>query len=195
MKIDFQSRSNDSLPLSATLLVIDLQKAIDHPSWGRRNNWQAEANVARLLAAWRSSDRPIVHIRHASIEPNSTYRPGQEGYEFKFVAQPQDNETIIMKSVACAFIGTDLEQTLRDRQIETLIVTGVITNNSVEATARVAGNLGFTTYVVSDGTFTFDRVDLDGKLHQAEDVHAISLANLHGEYTTVIDTATVLQKL
>ena len=73
-----------------------------------------------------------------------------------------------------------------------MVIAGVITNNSVEATARVAGNLGFDVYVVSDATFTFDRAALDGSQHKAEDVHAHSLANLNGEYARIVDTASVL---
>ncbi|HYM36565.1 MAG TPA: isochorismatase family protein, partial [Steroidobacteraceae bacterium] len=71
------------LPANSVLLLIDLQKAVDHPSWGPRNNPQAETNVARLLTAWRQHRMPIIHIRHDSTEPQSTFRPGQIGNEFK----------------------------------------------------------------------------------------------------------------
>ena len=183
------------IPLNAVLIIIDVQKAIDHPSWGRRNNHQAEANMARLLSTWRETQRPIVHVRHLSTEPNSTYRPGQEGCDFKEVVLPQTGEKICDKRVQCAFIGTDLEQWLRHNGYQTLVVTGVITNNSVEATVRVAGNLGFDTYVVSDATATFDKIDLNQELHPAEQVHALSLANMHQEYAIVVDTETLLQDL
>jgi nicotinamidase-related amidase len=68
----------------------------------------------------------------------------------------------------------------------------VITNNSVEATARMAGCLGFETFIVSDATFTFNRKDWDGRARTAEEVHALSLANLDGEYGAVIDAAEAL---
>ena len=183
------------IPLNAVLIIIDVQKAIDHPSWGRRNNLQAESNMARLLNHWRETQRPIVHVRHLSTEPDSTYRPGQSGCDFKEVVLPRAGERIVDKQVNCAFIGTDLEDWLRSNSYQTLMVTGVITNNSVEATVRVAGNLGFDTYVISDATATFDKWDLDQKLHLAEDVHALSLANMHGEYATVVDTENVLDNL
>lgn len=181
-------------PSDAVLIIIDVQKAIDHPSWGQRNNPEAEANIERLLGKWRSTQRPIVHVRHMSTEPDSPYRPGQEGCDFKNGVFPRKGEKVIDKQVNCAFIGTDLEQWLRDKDYQTLVITGVITNNSVEATVRVAGNLRFDTYVVSDATATFDKLDLDQHLHPAERVHALSLANMHKEYATVIDTDTLLQK-
>jgi nicotinamidase-related amidase len=183
-----------ALPETAALVIIDLQQAIDAPYWGRRNNPDAEANVARLLARWRQSRRPIYHVRHDSSEPQSAYRPGQPGNEFKDEVRPAPGEPVIAKRVNSAFIGTDLEARLRAAGHTTLVVTGVITNNSVEATVRMAGNLGFATYVVSDGTFTFDKRDLAGRLFPAEDVHALSLANMQGEYATVVDTEWVLAR-
>jgi nicotinamidase-related amidase len=180
------------LPRSAALLVIDLQKAIDHPSWGERNNLDAERNIGALLHAWRSAGRPVYHIRHDSTEPESHYRPGQPGHEFKPEAQPLAGEVVIAKRTNSAFIGTNLEAELRGLDRPVLIVTGVITNNSVEATVRMAGNLGFDTFLVEDACFTFARKDWSGRLRTASEVHAMSLANLDGEYCTVVRTDDVL---
>jgi len=179
----------------AALLVVDVQKAIDaayHAVAGPRNNPDAERNIARLLAAWRGDKRPIIHIRHDSTFPTSAYRPGQEGNDFKDEVRPAAGETIIPKQTNSAFIGTGLEQSLRDAGIVTLVIVGVSTNNSVEATVRMAGNLGFRTYLVSDACFTFARHDFHGRLRSAEEVHSLSLANLSEEYCTVLDTASVL---
>ena len=101
-------------------------------------------------------------------------------------------ELVIPKRTNSAFIGTDLEARLRAGGHDSLVVVGVITNNSVEATVRMAGNLGFSAYLVADGCFTFDRTDWNGTLRSAEDVHALSLANLHGEYCTVVETTALL---
>ncbi len=46
--------------------------------------------------------------------------------------------------------------------------------------------------MVSDGCFTFDKKTLDGSLFRAEDVHALSLANMSEEYAQVVDTQWVL---
>src|SRR5215469_13695670 len=173
------------LPLKAALIVIDVQRAIDHPNWGERNNPQAEQNIAALLRVWRSIGRPIYHVRHDSTEPESYYRPGQPGHEFKAEARPLPGEIVIPKQANSAFIDTDLERRLRKTNQNTLIVTGVITNNSVEATVRMAGNLGFDTFLVEDGCFTFAREDWNGQLRTASEVHAMTLANLDGEYCAV----------
>ena len=181
------------LPCNAALLVIDLQKAIDHSGWGERNHPDAERNIAALLAAWRRTGRPIYHVKHDSVEPDSAYRPGQPGNDFKPEAQPLPGETVFTKHTNSAFIGTDLEARLRRSGQSILIVTGVITNNSVEATVRMAGNLGFAPFLVEDAAFTFGRNDWSGVFRTAAEVHAMSLANLDGEYCTVTNTAAVLE--
>jgi nicotinamidase-related amidase len=150
--------------------------------------------MAALLAHWRERGWPIVHVRHASLEPHSTYRRDRPGFAFKEEVQPLPEERVIEKHTNSAFIGTPLERELRERGISRLILCGVITNNSVEATARTAGNLGFDTVVVSDATATFGRNDFAGRWRTADEVHAMSLANLNGEYATVLETAEVLRR-
>lgn len=181
---------------SSALLIIDVQHAIDDPSWGQqRNNPNAETCMRTLLEHWRRQEWPIVHVRHESRDPNSTYRPGQRGCEFKAEVQPLAHETVLTKHKNSAFIDTGLDAWLKARSIGSLVICGVITNNSVEATARMAGNLGYLTYVVSDATATFDRVDWGGTHHCAEVLHAISLANLANEYATVVTTDEALRGL
>ncbi|MFN4310838.1 MAG: cysteine hydrolase family protein [Ferrovibrio sp.] len=176
--------------------MIDLQLAIDapyHAAEGPRNNPDAEDTVAALLAAWRKTARPVFHVRHDSVLPDSAYRPGQPGNDFKPAVAPLAGETVIPKRTNSAFIGTGLEDRLRQAGIDTLAIAGVVTNNSVEATVRMAGNLGFRTLLAEDACFTFARRDWRGVLRSAEEVHAMSLANLDGEYCTVVKASDLLE--
>ncbi|KUM02673.1 isochorismatase [Chromobacterium sp. F49] len=177
------------------LLLIDMQQAVDHPSWGPRNNPQAEQVCAKLLAAWRERGLPIIHIRHDSTEPDSTFRPDRPGHAFKTETLPLAGETVVAKQTNSAFIGTGLEAMLRERGWRELVVAGVSTSNSVEATVRMAGNLGFAVSLVEDGCFAFDKTDWQGRPRRAEEVHAMSLANLHGEYCRVCASADALAAL
>ena len=140
------------------------------------------------MARWRADGRPIFHIRHDSIEPNSTFRPSGAGHPFKSDAQPLAGEIVLGKRTANAFLSSDLEAHLRESNITTLVVAGVITNNSVESTVRMAGEIGFSVLLVEDACFTFGERDRRGRLWPAEDIHALSLANLDREYCGIVRT-------
>jgi nicotinamidase-related amidase len=181
------------LPCDATLIIIDVQEAVDDACWGPRNNEGAEAVIAALLAAWRAEGLPIVHVRHDSIEPRSPYRPGAPGHRFKAMVQPLPDERIVAKNANSAFIETRLEEILDEIGATTLVVCGVLTHNSVEATVRHGGNLGYRIFVVSDACWAVDKRDLAGRVWPAADVHALSLAHMHGEYAQVVDSEATLR--
>ncbi len=175
-----------------TLIIIDMQKGMADPKAGPRNNPQAEANMVALLTAWRERGHNIVHVRHISRSPTSFFWPGQVGAEHQPQLAPLASEHVMEKNVPDAFCNSGLERWLHVRGIRNLVITGVSTNNSVEATARSAGNLGFATQVVADACFAFDGKDLDGALLPAEDIHRMSLANLNGEYASIVMTSELL---
>lgn len=182
----------ETLSQDAVLLIIDVQMGFDDSRWGLRNNPDAEANIARLLAAWRATDRPVIHIQHLSTNPASPLHPDQAGCAIKDIVRPWAGEPVITKHVNSAFIGTDLEQRLRAHGYRTLVVVGLTTDHCVSTTTRMAGNLGFQPYVVGDATATFGKRDHIGRVFSADVVHAINLASLHDEFAQVVDTATVL---
>lgn len=177
---------------NALLLLVDIQQGLDEPKYGERNNPQAEANIGKLLETWRGEKRPLIHIQHLSTEPNSPLRPELPGVAFKPEAQPLEGEMIIQKNVNSAFIGTDLQERLDEMGIRDLVVIGLTTNHCVSTTTRMAGNLGYNTYIVSDATATFGLIDHKGNWHSADEVHDITLANLQGEFATVVSTDEVV---
>ncbi|HRC70857.1 MAG TPA: cysteine hydrolase family protein [Candidatus Competibacter denitrificans] len=178
-----------------TLIIVDMQQSMANPSAGPRNNPNAERNISILLEAWRKAGAFVVHVRHISRTMDSLFRPGQMGVEFQEQLAPLPSEHVVEKNVPDALINTGLERWLRVRGISKLVIVGVSTNNSVEATARTAGNLGFKTQVVSDATFAFDKIDYLGTKRTAEEIHAMALANLNGEYATILTTEQVLKTL
>ncbi|MDT6918528.1 cysteine hydrolase family protein [Pseudomonas atacamensis] len=180
------------LQSNAALIIIDQQKGILHPRLGRRNNPQAEERMLELLALWRLRGRPVIHVQHLSRSPDSVFWPEQDGVEFQERFVPRDGEWLVQKQVPDAFCASGLEAQLREAGIGQLIIVGVATNNSVESTARTAGNLGFDTWVAEDACYTFDKADYFGTPRTAEEVHGMSLGNLHGEYATVVGSSQIL---
>ena len=184
-----KSMSNEAL------LVIDVQKGFDDPSWGNRNNPQAESNIALLLSVWRRKHLPVIHIQHCSVEPDSPLRPNQPGNDFKEESLPIAGEERFTKTVNSAFIGTKLEQYLRDQSITNLVIVGLTTDHCVSTSTRMAGNLGFNVTLVSDATATFDRMGHDGAEYSVDDIHSIHLASLNNEFCQVGSTEWVLNEM
>ncbi len=183
------------LPRTAALLIVSLEKGAGASEGGRRGG--AEAKAARLLAAWRASGRPVVHVRHPPQDPGPPRGRGRAGAgrEVEDALAPEAGEVVIQDWGQGAFADTGLEPLLKDRGVEALVVAGGIVHESLEATVRAAGALGYATYLVADAIAALSRVDLAGRRWSAEDVQALELAKLEHEKATLTDTETLLAAL
>lgn len=174
---------------AAVLLVIDVQKGFDDPYWGERNNPEAEANIARLVAAWTSAARPIVRVRHASTRPDSPLRPDAPGFAYHPVAADLRPALEITKSVHSAFLGTpDLGEWLKAQGVRQLVITGIQTNRCCETTARMAGDLGYDVLFAIDATYTFGERGPDGVPITADEFARATAANIAGNFGVVVRT-------
>lgn len=181
------------------LILIDIQKGFEFEDisyWvGGRNNPEAEKNARKLLDFWRQNNWPVFHIQHCSTNPDSKFVEGKPGHDFQEIIRPNAGELIIQKHVHSAFIGTDLKQQLDQSNIRVLIIAGLTTDHCVSTSARMAADYGYTTFVVSDATATFDKVGADGQKFSAETIHQTALASLHKEFVTVIRTEELTSKI
>ncbi len=180
-------------PAPAALVVVDVQRGFDDPSWGRRDNPACEAHVGALVERWRAAGLPLVFVRHDSTEPGSPLAPGSPGNAFKDVVAGTP-DLLVAKSVNSSFHGEPaLAPWLDGEGIRTIYVCGITTNHCCETTARVGGNLGFDVRFVLDATHTFDRADPQGVVVPAGELSRVTATNLHGEFATVVDTAAALR--
>ena len=180
---------------AVALLLIDVQQGLASPSPGLRNNPQAESNMAKLLACWRTQGLPIVHIQHCSTEPNSPLRPELPGNAFKHEVQPLAGEPVFRKTVNSAFIGTGLEQYLQDNNIFQLVIIGLTTDHCVSASTRTASDLGFEVTLISDATAAFERNGYDGVHYSGDEIHRVNLISLDGEFCRIRSTAEIIDKI
>ncbi|HSP21202.1 MAG TPA: cysteine hydrolase family protein [Planococcus sp. (in: firmicutes)] len=179
---------------NTALVIVDVQKAFADPKWGERNNPDAEKNIEKLLHRWRQEGGSIVHIQHRSRDPESLFYPEKDSFGLIEALQPKDDEAVMEKTVNSAFIGTGLEDYLRGKGIEAVVIAGLTTPHCVSTTTRMSGNLGFRTYLVSDATAAFALVGPDGVRYDAETVHALTLATLHEEFAEVVTAEEMLGK-
>jgi len=177
------------------LLLIDVQKGFNEEDFwgGNRNNKDAEIKMAQILEKWRSLQLPIFHIVHSSIHPNSKLNQSNPGFEIKDEVKPIAAEPVIVKNVNSAFIGTDLKERLDTAGITNLVIIGLTTNHCVSTTTRMAGNYGYETFLIADATATFDRIGINGEKFDSELMHQTTLASLHNEFATVINTEKLLE--
>lgn len=177
------------------LILVDIQQGLDDPWYGVRNNPDAEANASRLLQTWREHGLPVVHVQHLSTNPESPLYPGKQGVPHKPEVAPQGDEPVMTKQVNSGFIGTNLETWLREQAITSVVICGLTTNHCVETTTRMAGNLGFDAYLAHDACAAHDLTGPDGIHYSADQVHAMSLANIASEFATVISTDQIIESL
>ncbi|MGY9053943.1 MAG: cysteine hydrolase family protein [Rhodobacterales bacterium] len=179
------------------LICVDLQKGFsDEKYWGGgRNNKDAEVICSVIIKEWRDIGLDIIHIRHSSKDPKSKLHKNNEGFMFNPIATPLVSETVITKSVNSAFIGTNLKELIDSKGRNTLVIIGLTTDHCVSTTARMAGNYGYETYIVSDATATFDKVGADGEHFNSDLIHATALASLNIEFASVLNSQHLLKIL
>ena len=179
------------------LILVDIQKAFDNIEYwgGQRNNPAAEIRAGELLKIWRENNLPIFHIQHCSANPTSLLHESNAGNAFNDLVTPIEGESIIKKKVNSAFIGTDLQTQLDTAKITTLVIVGLTTDHCISTTARMAGNLGYQTFLVADATATFNKKGIDGKKYSSELIHETALASLNEEFATIVTTDLIKQKI
>jgi nicotinamidase-related amidase len=177
------------------LILIDIQKGFANTEYwgGQRNNPDAEFRASELLGVWRENGFPVFHVQHYSTILTSPLHESHPGNQFQDLVTPIERETVIKKNVNSAFIGTDLQARLDNAHITTLVIAGLTTDHCISTTVRMAGNLGYETYVVAAATAAFDKKGINGQIFPAELIHQTALASLDKEFATVITTDIIKQ--
>jgi len=177
------------------LIVIDVQKGFEeYDIKGERNNPDCEANIVKLIDAWRNKNLPIVYVKHNSKSETSVLRPNQPGNDFKDIITGTP-DLLVTKSVNSAFYGTpDLYKWLQENQIEAVAICGIQTNMCCETTARMSGNLGLDTWFILDATHTFAKT-FNGVKVSAEELARVTAVNLSGEFAEILSTEEAISKI
>ena len=174
------------------LIIIDMQKGFFKNILGKRNNPQAENNILRILENFRKENKEIIHIQHLSIDEKGILFTNEDR-EFLKSLEPFPNETIFQKSVNSAFIGTNLENYLRNKSIDKLFIAGMTLPHCVSTTVRMASNLGFKVILIEDATITFEMKDyFSDKLLSADEIHKYHISALNEEFCEILSAKNFL---
>jgi len=143
--------------MTKALIIIDTQDSFfETDYWQDKDFASFKSNLLSVISAFKANEHPIVKVLHSREDAcNSPFNP-KTGLVKPMAFLPQDFTKVFYKSVHNAFTDTGLTMWLKRNQIETLVITGIRTEQCCETTARVAFDLGFTVEFVTDATLTFD---------------------------------------
>ncbi|KKB33897.1 isochorismatase family protein [Bacillus thermotolerans] len=200
-------------PKKAALLVIDMENDFVKPGAPMQvpMAYEMVPTLKTLLNACREKGATIIYTAHVHgkdrgdmglmgqfwepIGNQTALVDGTEGVEIYEELAPMEGELVIKKHRYSAFYNTDLETQLRNRGIDTLIITGTVTNMCCESTARDAQFRDYNVIFVSDATGTMDHPDLGAGPMNAEDVQKATLTSLSFCVAEIASTKEVIGKL
>jgi nicotinamidase-related amidase len=147
-------------PQKTALVLIDLQNAILGMTPAPHSADKVIENSVKHADAFRAKGAPVVHVRvhlndFLKLAADQPHNMGDEplppgASEIAASAGFQPGDILITKRPWGAFAGTDLEQQLKSRGIDTVVLTGMSTNVGVESPARQGTGLGFAFVLVED---------------------------------------------
>jgi nicotinamidase-related amidase len=160
------------------LLVIDVQQGLIDE--GAYKADALLANIDNLTARARNAHIPVIYVQHDAGDPRDSLHPTNPGHEIVQSIAPHQGELVFNKNTASAFESTSLQQKLESMGIHKLVITGMQTDECVNATSRGALQRGYDVTLVSDTHTTGD----NGKAQQIIDDHNRDLGNLGAHLAT-----------
>lgn len=152
----------------------------------------AAAQASKVLAYFRDTSRPVVHVQHVATEPGATFFvPDTDGAVIHQSVAPRAGEDVITKHFPNSFRETTLLERLRELDVDELVVAGMMTHMCVDSTVRAAYDFGFSCQVVADACATLDQSFGEATVAAAQ-VQASFLSALDGTFADVVMTESVL---
>jgi len=151
--------------------------------------------AALLLDAFRARGLPVLHVRHLSVRPGATFfLPGTDGAEIHSDLRPRGDEPVIDKHYPNSFRDTPLDQQLRQRGIDAVVLAGMMSQMCIDATTRAAFDLGYRCQVAHDACAAAS-VSFGDVVVPHDQVHAAFMGALAAVYAQVRPTAEILNDL
>lgn len=146
---------------------------------------QAAMNANRILTYFRTNNLPIIHVRHINLKPDAAFfLPDTEGSDFYKEVYPLEGEDIIIKHKPDSFFNTNLDVILKKRNVDTLVICGMMTHMCIDTTVRSAGNYGFPVTLIEDACATRD-LKWGDTIVPGKQVQCAYLAALNGMFAKV----------
>ncbi|MER6525793.1 isochorismatase family protein [Streptomyces sp. NPDC001508] len=141
--------------MTRALIVIDVQESFRaRPLWETISDPEIADKVNRLVRLSRDRGDLVVWVLHAEPGSGDVFDPALGHVRLMEGLERADGEPLVRKTSHNAFTTTNLQQLLTEHGIRDLTVCGIRTEQCVETTTRVAGDLGYRVTFVTDATAT-----------------------------------------
>ena len=142
------------------VLIVDVQKALVEAHPYREEEFLQE--LENLADSARKAGTEIIYVRHDG-GAGDELESGTEGWKIHEAVEPKTGERIFDKSFNSAFLETDLEEYLKEKQITDLILMGMQTGYCIDATCKAAFELGYGVVIPTGATTTYDNEFMSGE--------------------------------
>ncbi len=175
--------------MSRALVVIDVQNEYFQ---GRLPIYNTETSLPNILKAMdhaRARGIPIAVIQHTNLLKDAvTFRKGSPEWELHPEVAKRPHDVLIEKNMPGSFTGTELENWLRNKGVDTVVIAGYMAHLCCDTTSRQAVHLGFSVEFLADATGTIPLKTDWGEL-SAEELHRNVLIIQAARFSKVLRTA------
>jgi len=179
---------------STALVLVDFQDEFFHGKLPVEDGGVAVERAAALRGWARARGILVVHVRNVARPGSRVFAESSPTIAFVPELAPEGRELVVTKHKAGAFSQTDLDETLRARRVDTLIVAGIMTHLAVDTTARDGAVLGYRVVVASDACATRAIPSpLGGPPIAAAEVHRVALASIADRFADVMPAEAVMR--
>ncbi|MFF2031369.1 cysteine hydrolase family protein [Arthrobacter sp. NPDC058192] len=176
--------------MNRALLVIDVQNeyisgnlpiGFPHPD-------VSLSNIGKAIDAATEAGIPVIAVQQAAPETSPIFARGSHGFDLHPVVGSRGHDHLVEKTLPSCFTGTDLAEWLTAHDVDTVAISGYMTQNCDESTARDAAHRGLKVEFLADATGTLAMSNEAGSLG-AEQLHTAVLVVLQSRFASVVSTA------
>jgi nicotinamidase-related amidase len=183
-------------PQKTALLVIDVQNEYFDGKWPIPDGTTALEQIERAIDAGQQANAMVVYVQHAVLKPErGVFIPGSHGFELHPRLHPRANDSRIIKNYPGSFTKTNLEDTLRQRGIDTVVISGYMTHMCCDTTAREGFQRDFRVLFLNDATATRDGQHATLGTISHRDLHRATLITQASMFSQVLPTNEFVEML
>lgn len=175
--------------MKRALIVIDVQReyfeggalVVTHPAG-------SFGNILKAMDAAVAADIPVVVVRHGVLAPDApVFAVNSATWQLAPEVESRPRALLVDKHLPSSFAGTGLDEWLKKNGVDTVVISGYMTQMCCDTTARYAAHLGYKVEFLSDATGTL-AISNDAGSVTAEELHRAILVTQAMRFSKVVAT-------